>query len=78
MVHKILRNILNQYPYKNTHVQKLLPTDLKVRRTFALEFVARIMLMGHLQNTPFVNFPSYQIIHVFHEQPKRISIPKIF
>lgn len=41
-VNKILRNILHCYPYKITHVQQLLPADLPIRHTFALEFLARM------------------------------------
>lgn len=41
-VNKILRNILHCYPYKITHVQELLPADLPIRHTFALEFLARM------------------------------------
>ena len=37
-VQKILQDILYCYPYKISHVQKLLPTDLPTRETFALEF----------------------------------------
>ncbi|KMQ82897.1 transposable element tc3 transposase [Lasius niger] len=41
-VRKVLRNILRCYPYKITHVQQLLPADLKSRESFALQFLARM------------------------------------
>ena len=41
-VHKIIRIILHRYPYKITHVQELLPTDLPRREAFALEFLVRM------------------------------------
>ncbi|GBO00910.1 hypothetical protein AVEN_86609-1 [Araneus ventricosus] len=40
-VRKILRNILQCYPFKITHVQELVPADLPKRETFALQFLAR-------------------------------------
>ncbi|GFW58718.1 uncharacterized protein TNCV_379011 [Trichonephila clavipes] len=39
-MHKILRNILHCYPYQISHAQKLLPSDLPARETFALELFA--------------------------------------
>ena len=39
---KIVRNILPCYPHKIGHVQELLPSDLAARKTFALEFLARM------------------------------------
>ncbi|GBM78326.1 hypothetical protein AVEN_27926-1 [Araneus ventricosus] len=41
-VHKILRNILQCYPFKITHVQDLVPADLPKREAFALQFLARM------------------------------------
>ena len=41
-LHKILRNKLHCYPYKISHVQKLLPVDLLARESFALEFLVRM------------------------------------
>ena len=38
-VHKISCNILHCYPYKITHVRKLLLVDLLVRYTFAAQFM---------------------------------------
>ncbi|GBN96414.1 hypothetical protein AVEN_10918-1 [Araneus ventricosus] len=42
MVRKILRNILQCYPFKITHVQELVPADLPKREAFALQFLARM------------------------------------
>ncbi|GBM29521.1 hypothetical protein AVEN_212246-1 [Araneus ventricosus] len=39
-VRKILRNILQRYPFKGTHVQKLVPADMAKREAFALGFLA--------------------------------------
>ncbi|GBN58974.1 hypothetical protein AVEN_243417-1 [Araneus ventricosus] len=39
---KILRNILQCYPFKITHVQELVPADLPKREAFALQFLARM------------------------------------
>ncbi|GBN66443.1 hypothetical protein AVEN_71821-1 [Araneus ventricosus] len=41
-VRKILRNILQCYPFKITHVQELVPADLPKREAFALQFLARM------------------------------------
>ncbi|GBL75286.1 hypothetical protein AVEN_194509-1 [Araneus ventricosus] len=41
-VRKILRNILQCYPFKITHVQELVPADLLKREAFALRFLARM------------------------------------
>ncbi|GBN43391.1 hypothetical protein AVEN_138007-1 [Araneus ventricosus] len=41
-VRKILRNILQCYPFKITHVQELVPADLPKRETFALQVLARM------------------------------------
>ena len=41
-VHKTLRYILHCYPYKITQFQELLFAGLRVRHTFALEFLARL------------------------------------
>ncbi|GBM18396.1 hypothetical protein AVEN_72738-1 [Araneus ventricosus] len=41
-VHKILRNILQCYPFKITHIQELVPADLPKREAFALQFLARM------------------------------------
>ncbi|GBM74277.1 hypothetical protein AVEN_109096-1 [Araneus ventricosus] len=41
-VRKILRNILQCYPFKITHVQELIPADLPKREAFALQFLARM------------------------------------
>ncbi|GBN48379.1 hypothetical protein AVEN_22513-1 [Araneus ventricosus] len=41
-VRKILRNILQCYPFKITHVQELVPADLPEREAFALQFLARM------------------------------------
>ncbi|GBL90155.1 hypothetical protein AVEN_135491-1 [Araneus ventricosus] len=41
-VSKILRNILQCYPIKITHVQELVPADLPKREAFALQFLARM------------------------------------
>ncbi|GFW31807.1 DUF4817 domain-containing protein [Trichonephila clavipes] len=38
---KIPRNILHCYPYKISHVQELLSSDLPTRETFALESLVR-------------------------------------
>ncbi|GBM39848.1 hypothetical protein AVEN_45804-1 [Araneus ventricosus] len=38
-VRKILRNILQCYPFKITHVQEFVPADLPKRETFALLFL---------------------------------------
>ncbi|GBN56512.1 hypothetical protein AVEN_104823-1 [Araneus ventricosus] len=39
-VRKILRNILQCYPFKITHVRELVPVKLPKRETFALQFLA--------------------------------------
>ncbi|GBL80317.1 hypothetical protein AVEN_92235-1 [Araneus ventricosus] len=41
-VRKILRNILQCYPFKITRVQELVPADLPKREAFALQFLPRI------------------------------------
>ncbi|GBL81484.1 hypothetical protein AVEN_143747-1 [Araneus ventricosus] len=41
-VRKILRNILQCYPFKIMHVQELVPADLPKREAFALQFLARM------------------------------------
>ncbi|GBM85266.1 hypothetical protein AVEN_84095-1 [Araneus ventricosus] len=41
-VRKILQNILKCYPFKITHVQEFVPTDLPKRESFALQFIARM------------------------------------
>ncbi|GBO01987.1 hypothetical protein AVEN_64227-1 [Araneus ventricosus] len=41
-VRKILRNSLQCYPFKITHIQELVPTDLPKREAFALQFLARM------------------------------------
>ncbi|GBM95098.1 hypothetical protein AVEN_3702-1 [Araneus ventricosus] len=41
-VRKILRNILQCYPFKITYVQELVPVDLPKREAFALQFLARM------------------------------------
>ncbi|GBM13561.1 hypothetical protein AVEN_266909-1 [Araneus ventricosus] len=41
-VREILRNILQCYPFKITHVQQLVPADLPKREAFALRFLARM------------------------------------
>ncbi|GBN54343.1 hypothetical protein AVEN_211422-1 [Araneus ventricosus] len=43
-VRKILRRILNFYPYKIEHVNLLQDGDSDVGTTFALEFLARIVV----------------------------------
>ncbi|GBN44318.1 hypothetical protein AVEN_81820-1 [Araneus ventricosus] len=42
MVRKILRNILQGYPFKIKHIQELVPADLPKREDFALQFLARM------------------------------------
>ncbi|GBM01143.1 hypothetical protein AVEN_27243-1 [Araneus ventricosus] len=42
MVRKILRNILQCYPFKITHVQELVAADLPKREAFALQFLVRM------------------------------------
>ncbi|GBN13815.1 hypothetical protein AVEN_147377-1 [Araneus ventricosus] len=39
---KILRNILQCYPFKISHVQELVPADLPKREAFALQFLVRM------------------------------------
>ncbi|GBN45639.1 hypothetical protein AVEN_99126-1 [Araneus ventricosus] len=39
-VRKILRNILQCYPFKITHVQELVPADLPEREAFIQQFLA--------------------------------------
>ncbi|GBN79212.1 hypothetical protein AVEN_152565-1 [Araneus ventricosus] len=41
-IRKILRNILQCYPFKITLIQKLVPADLTKREDFALQFLARM------------------------------------
>ncbi|GBN36134.1 hypothetical protein AVEN_47134-1 [Araneus ventricosus] len=41
-VRKILRNILQCYPFEITHVQDLVPADPLKRKAFALQYLARI------------------------------------
>ncbi|GBL74144.1 hypothetical protein AVEN_231033-1 [Araneus ventricosus] len=41
-IRKILRNILQCYPFKITHAQELVPADLPKREAFALQFLARM------------------------------------
>ncbi|GBN55605.1 hypothetical protein AVEN_170805-1, partial [Araneus ventricosus] len=41
-VRKILRNILQYYPFKITHIQGLGPSDLPKQETFALQSLARM------------------------------------
>ncbi|GBM11019.1 hypothetical protein AVEN_1350-1 [Araneus ventricosus] len=42
MVRKILRNILEYYPFKIKHIQELVPADLPKREAFDMQFHARI------------------------------------
>ncbi|GBM23410.1 hypothetical protein AVEN_138650-1 [Araneus ventricosus] len=42
MFRKILRNILQCYPFKITHIQELVPADLPKREAFTLQFLARM------------------------------------
>ncbi|GBO13215.1 hypothetical protein AVEN_129878-1 [Araneus ventricosus] len=50
-VHKILRNLLQYYPFKITHVQELVPSDLLEREAFTLQFLARMEVdNAHLWN----------------------------
>lgn len=39
MVHRILRNIYNFFPFKITHVQELLSADLPIIQMFNIEFL---------------------------------------
>ena len=41
-VYEISPNILHRYPYKISHIQELLSTDLPVRHDFVTEFLARM------------------------------------
>ncbi|GBL82323.1 hypothetical protein AVEN_252486-1 [Araneus ventricosus] len=41
-VRKILRNILQCYPFKITHIQELVPADLPKREAFARQFLPRM------------------------------------
>ena len=41
-IHKILRIMLHYYSYKFSYVQKLFPSDLSGRETFALGFLAHM------------------------------------
>ncbi|GBM56336.1 hypothetical protein AVEN_60317-1 [Araneus ventricosus] len=41
-VRKILRNILQYYSFKITHVQELVPADLPKREAFALQFLPQM------------------------------------
>ncbi|GBN95900.1 hypothetical protein AVEN_221010-1 [Araneus ventricosus] len=41
-VRKILRNILQCYPFKITHVQELVPSDMPKREVLDLQFLARM------------------------------------
>ncbi|GBM29950.1 hypothetical protein AVEN_167430-1 [Araneus ventricosus] len=41
-VRRMLRNILQCYPFKITDVQELVPADLSKREVFALQFLARM------------------------------------
>ncbi|GBL92848.1 hypothetical protein AVEN_4549-1 [Araneus ventricosus] len=41
-VRKILRNILQYFSFKITHVQELVPADLPEREAFAPKFLARM------------------------------------
>ncbi|GBN41793.1 hypothetical protein AVEN_119726-1 [Araneus ventricosus] len=41
-VRKILRIILQVYPFKIAHIQELVPADLAKREAFALQFLARM------------------------------------
>ncbi|GBM86178.1 hypothetical protein AVEN_48190-1 [Araneus ventricosus] len=41
-VRKILRNIMQCYPFKIMHVQELVPADLPKREAFALQFLSRM------------------------------------
>ncbi|GBL93011.1 hypothetical protein AVEN_54647-1 [Araneus ventricosus] len=59
-VRKILRNTLQCYPFKITHVQKLVPADLPKREAFVLQFLARMEMdnawpWGHVveRRSPF-------------------------
>ncbi|GBM51963.1 hypothetical protein AVEN_194258-1 [Araneus ventricosus] len=45
-VHKILRNILQCYPFKIKYVQALVPADLPKREAFALQFLARMEVVN--------------------------------
>ena len=42
MVHKILRNILNYYPYKIIYMQDLFPSDLPASEAAPLKILARM------------------------------------
>ncbi|GBO25614.1 hypothetical protein AVEN_207854-1 [Araneus ventricosus] len=54
-VRKILRIILQCYPFKITHVQELVPADQPKREDFNLQFLARMegqyMAMGHFMDS---------------------------
>ncbi|GBO06014.1 hypothetical protein AVEN_189118-1 [Araneus ventricosus] len=41
-VRKILGSILQFYPFKITHIQELVPTDLPKQEAFSLQFLARM------------------------------------
>ncbi|GBM24460.1 hypothetical protein AVEN_41105-1 [Araneus ventricosus] len=41
-VRKILRNILQCYPFKITNIQELVAADLPKRKAYALQFLARM------------------------------------
>ncbi|GBN71875.1 hypothetical protein AVEN_243078-1 [Araneus ventricosus] len=43
-VRKILRNILQCYPFKITHIHELVPADMPKREAFSLQFLARMIL----------------------------------
>ncbi|GBL74467.1 hypothetical protein AVEN_235412-1 [Araneus ventricosus] len=45
-VRKILRNILQCYSFKITHVQELVPADLPKREAFTLQFLARMEVVN--------------------------------
>ncbi|GBM15137.1 hypothetical protein AVEN_75178-1 [Araneus ventricosus] len=63
-VRKILRNILQCYPFKITHIQELVPANLPKREAFALQFLARMKMEMHGHGT-------------FCRQTKPISISKV-
>ncbi|GBM23777.1 hypothetical protein AVEN_271137-1 [Araneus ventricosus] len=76
---KILRNILQCYPFKITHVQELVPADLPKRGAFALQFLARMeecVDMEHFvdKRSPFPSSRFYQYSKL-QNMGKRESVP---
>lgn len=55
IVLKILRNVLQSYPFKITYVQKLLPADLQKLRDFDLKFLARMKVDSCMAIPRFVD-----------------------